>query len=456
MKRPPMTPKGEMTRREFIRETTRGLAGVGAGVAGLSVIPLFQWDPAQASESTSLHLTLEKAPTLRVLRWHGFIKNDEIAWNANTQKWEQATGGKVITDYLSWKDVRTRAAMEAFVGTGHDIVLGWYDDPHLYPDKLVDVTDVATYLGEKFGGWYPVCKVYGKKSGSNQWIALPIGITAICINYRKSWVREAGYETPPTHIDEFLKCCRKLKNNGHPTGFTLGHAVGDATTWTHWWLWSFGGKAVERDGQTIAINSPETVMALEAARELYETMIKGVETWMDPHNNQAFLAGNISLTSNASSIFHAAKTGFPDIYHDLGVINCPVGPVKHPTELSMISQAFIFKHSKVPNAAKHFLAFMFEKDQYSRWVSETWGYITQPLRSYYELPAWKRDPRVTPYRECVKRMLWNGYAGPLGAASAAVMSEYIIVDMFADACTGRKTSREAARYAETRLRKFYR
>ena len=30
------------------------------------------------------------------------------------------------------------------------------EDAHQYPDKLVDVTDVANYLGNKYGGWYDV------------------------------------------------------------------------------------------------------------------------------------------------------------------------------------------------------------------------------------------------------------------------------------------------------------
>jgi multiple sugar transport system substrate-binding protein len=269
-------------------------------------------------------------------------------------------------------------------------------------------------------------------------------------------LKEAGYEKLPSDIEGFIKCCKKLKAKGHPTGFALGHAVGDGNTWTHWWLWSFGGKAVEKDGKTIAINSKETVQALDAAKELYETMIPGVASWLDPHNNKAFLSGQISVTSNGNSIFYASMKKFPDINKDLMTMNFPVGPVGHPAELSMISQAFIFKHTPVPNAAKHYLTFMFEKAQYGKWESETWGYITQTLKDYYNLPAWKKDPRITPYRECVKRMLWNGYAGPMGPASAAAMSEYVIVDMFADVCVGGKSPKAAAAAAERKLKKFYR
>ena len=28
----------------------------------------------------------------------------------------------------------------------------------MYPEKLLDVTDVANYLGNKYGGWYDAAK----------------------------------------------------------------------------------------------------------------------------------------------------------------------------------------------------------------------------------------------------------------------------------------------------------
>lgn len=443
-----------VTRREFMKKSAAGLAGV--GLTSLSMDGLFRGSGAFASNIAPPRMKLEKNPVVKLLRWSGFVKSDEEIWNANTRKWEQATGGKVITEYLSWEDVRSKAAMEASVGAGHDIVLGWFDDPHLYPDKLLDVSDVATYLGKKYGGWYPVCERYGRDWKTKRWIALPIGSAGICINYRVSWVQEAGFEKVPGDIEGFIKCCKGLKANGHPTGFALGHAVGDANTWTHWWLWSFGGKAVEKDGKTICINSKETRQALDACRELYETMVPGVASWLDPHNNKAFLSGIISLTANGNSIFYASMKKFPEINKDLMTMNFPVGPVGHPTELSLFSLAFIFRHTPVPNAAKDYLRFMFEKPQYGEWESGTWGYVTQTLKAYYDLPAWKKDPRITPYRDCMERMLWNGYAGPLGPASAAAMSEYVIVDMFADVCVRGRTPKAAALSAERKLKRFYR
>src|SRR3546814_13355169 len=48
------------------------------------------------------------------------------------------------------------------------------------------------------------------------------------------------------------------------------------------------------------------------------------------------------------------------------------------------------------------------------------------------------------------RMLWNGYSGPLGYASAAAMADYIVVNMFAQACAGDMTTKEAAASAAKR------
>ena len=48
-----------------------------------------------------------------------------------------------------------------------------------------------------------------------------------------------------------------------------------------------------------------------------------------------------------------------------------------------------------------------------------------------------------PYAKASETLRPNGYAGPLGYASAAVMADYVLVDMFAAAVTGAATPEEA-------------
>jgi multiple sugar transport system substrate-binding protein len=438
-----------LSRRDFLKTGLAGAAAVGMG--GISLDALAQ----QAKNPAALEFKPEKGAVLRVLRWTAFVKSDSEVWNKNTKEWEEQTGGKVITEYISWEDVRTKAAMTASVGAGHDIVLGFHDDPHLYPDKLMDVTDLATYLGNKYGGWEPVCPMYGISRKTKRWIALPIGSSSMCMNYRVKWMKEAGFDKFPDKIPQFLKLCKKLKENGHPTGFALGHAVGDANDNWHWWLWAFGGKVVEKDGVTLCLNKQETWDSLEAAKELYATMILGVGSWLDPHNNKAFLAEEISVTGNGPSIYYAAKETYPQIAEDMDHANMPIGPVGRPTELHSFTQAFIFKHCRFPQAGMHYLKYMFEEPQYGPWINVMRGYIAPSLKVYKNLPVWTADPKHTPFRDTLSRMLWNGYEGPEGPASAATMAEYVVVDMFSDVCVGGKSPKEAAATAQDRAARFY-
>jgi multiple sugar transport system substrate-binding protein len=115
----------------------------------------------------------------------------------------------------------------------------------------------------------------------------------------------------------------------------------------------------------------------------------------------------------------------------------------------------IFKYTKYPNAAKEYLRFMMEKEQYVPWQEASIGYVCQPLGSYEKSAFWTADPKVTPYRDCMKDMTQNGYAGELGYASAACTADFIIPNMVAEAASGAKSPKEAAERAQKRAERYY-
>ena len=435
-------------RRDFLKAT----AGVAAGGALGTGSALFTAE-AQAQQ---YKVTPEKGAKLRVLRWKRFVQGDEDTWAANTKKFTEASGVEVRIDAEGWEDVRPKAAVAANVGSGPDIIIGTYEDAHQYPDKLVDVTDLANYLGGKYGGWYPVGKTYC--TNKNKWIAIPMGAAGACFVYRISAMKAAGFDTFPKDTAGFLKLCQGLKTKGLPAGFALGNATGDANTWCHWVVWAHGGKMVD-EKNNVVINGPETIAALEYAKQLYETFVPGTLSWLDPNNNKAFLDGQIGVTNNGISIYYAAKTSkdekLQEMAKDIGHANFPVGPVGKPTELHLAFPMMIFKYSKYPNAAKEYLRFMMEKEQYVPWQEASIGYVTQPLVAYESNPIWTSDPKHTPYRDLMKNMLPNGYAGEMGYASAATMADFIMVNMVAEAASGSKTPKEAAERAAKRAERYY-
>ena len=433
--------------------TRRDVIKVAAGAAVATAGNPMATNKAHAAEWSN---EPEAGAQIRVLRWKQFIKSEYDSFAELTRKFVAQTGIKVRLDTESWEDIRPKAAVAANVGAGPDLIIGTLDDPHKFPDQLIDMTDLANYLGTKYGGWYDVAKRYGMRG--ERWIALPQGAAGGTMNYRISHLHAAGFDTFPKDTDGFLKLCEALKKNGTPPGYALGHATGDANGWVHWCLWSHGGKMVD-DKNNVAVDSAETVAALEYAMKLYDTFIPGVLSWQDPSNNKAFLAGDIALTLNGISIYTVAKTSsdpaLQAIAKDMDHANLPIGPVGRPTELQLVLVAYAYKYSKYPKAVKEYLRFMWEKDQYEPWQQASNGYISPPLPAFTDNAVWTTDPKVTPFRDLLKNALDNGYAGMLGYASAAVMGDFILVDMFAEACTRNQTPKAAAQRAAERAKRYY-
>src|SRR5688572_20435335 len=131
---PIMLPFG---RRDTLRLGLGALAGTALSGSGLLV--------PRARAATAPAIEVEKGATLRVMRPAKFVAGDEIVFMKNTQLFTEKTGCEVKVEMQSWEDLRPKTAVAANVGAGPDIVLAWLDDPHLYPDKLLDLTDIATY-----------------------------------------------------------------------------------------------------------------------------------------------------------------------------------------------------------------------------------------------------------------------------------------------------------------------
>ena len=196
----------QLKRREFLK-TTAGVA------AGATVGPMIWVKDAQAQWSN----TPEKDAKLRVLRWKRFVQGDEDQYLANVKKFTEKTGIEVRVDAEGWEDVRPKAAVAANTGAGPDIILSTNDDANLYPDKLVDVTDLCTYLGKKYGGFYPVCDPYLRPDGK-KWIGVPLGVAGVCMVYRESHIKAAGFNSFPKDTDGFLKLCKATEGQGHAAG----------------------------------------------------------------------------------------------------------------------------------------------------------------------------------------------------------------------------------------------
>ena len=311
----------------------------------------------------------------------------------------KATGVEVKVLNESLDDVQPKASVAANTGQGPDLFWGLYSLPHLFPDKCVDVTDVADYLGKKYGGWVESAQIYGKSKG--KWIDIPVAYNGNVINYRQSMIEKAGFKEVPKDNAGFLELMKALKAKSTPGGFALGRASGDGNAWVHWALWSHGANLVDKNDKVV-INSPETVKALEYVKEMSNHFVTGTASWNDAFNNKAFLSGEVSLTNNGVSIYAAAKAGaakgdakMKEVMDDMNHALWPVGSAGKPTEFHIAYPMMIMKYSKAQKAAKAFIAFTMEAENYNKWLEGAVAYLTHPLNAYDANPVWTSDPKLT-------------------------------------------------------------
>jgi len=433
------------------RALVKGGTALGAASA-LSGPALLDWAKAWAQEAK---WKPEKGAKLSMLRWKYFVQAEDDAFVKLIAAFTKATGVPVEISRESYEDVQPKASVAANTGTGPDLFWGLYSLPHLFPQKCMDVSDVADYLGKKYGGWVDSAVKYGHSEDGKKWICIPICYSGALMNYRIEASKKAGFSKFPDKLDAFQEYAKAMKAQGTPGGFALGHASGDGNSWAYWCLWSNGGEVVDKNDKVI-INSPETAKALEYAKTLYGNMISGTAAWNDSSNNKAFLSGDISWTNNGISIYVAAQKSAPQIAEDMNHAYFPVGVSGKPTELHLMYPVLAMTYTKYPQACKALMAFMLEADNFNPWIESAKGYLTHCLNAYDSNPVWTADPKATPFRDVAKRTRTAGGLGSVGEKAATAIADFIVIDMFANHCTGREDAKGSIAIAERQLKRIYR
>jgi multiple sugar transport system substrate-binding protein len=444
-----------MTERHFTRRHALKTGAAIAGAGATANLALFAQAWAQSAPFKP-----EKGAAISLLRWKRFVQSEEDSFMALVAAFTKATGVDVKVINESLDDVQPKASVAANTNQGPDMFWGLYSLPHLFPSKCVDVTDVAGYLGKKYGGWVPTAETYGKSGG--KWIAIPVAYNGNVINFRQSMIEKAGFKEVPKDTAGFLELMKGLKAKSVPGGFALGRASGDGNAWVHWALWSHGANLVDK-GDKVIINSPETVKALEYIKALSDEFVPGCASWNDSFNNKAFLESQVSLTNNGVSIYAAAKAGAAkgdakakEVMDDMSHSLWPIGPAGQPTEFHIAYPMMIMKYSKVPAACKAFISFMLEAENYDKWLIDSVAYLTHPLNAYDKNPVWSSDPKLSMLRDVAKRTLTAGGLGSVGEKAAGALADFVMLDMVASVCTGRATIKDAVAVAERQAKRIYR
>src|SRR6185312_2722701 len=137
--------------------------------------------------------------------------------------------------------------------------------PWLYEPQLVDMSDLVAELEKKYGPVLASARETANVKGT--WRAVPQYRTFFVAAYREDLFKKAGLKAPDTWEDLYT-VGKELKKMGHPIGIPISQNY-DSISTAGPVLWSLGGREVEKDGKTVAINSPQAIEMIEWYKKVF-------------------------------------------------------------------------------------------------------------------------------------------------------------------------------------------
>ena len=378
------------------------------------------------------------------------------AYDAWFDKWAADWGARnrveVTVDHILGAQLGEKIASEVSANGGHDILrLTRAGEANLFNRSLVDVSDLAKQVGDKYGWVQPIAENVGMFEGV--WKSVPEYFVEFSTLYRKDLFDANGLKVPETW-DDLLKAGTVLKEKGNPIGIAVNQKSNDANvSWTAL-LWCYGASYVGKDGKTVTINSPETKEALRFGIELYKkAMTDDVLSWDDSANNQFMASGRGSWIHNPISALRTIEKQNPELAKNIFIALPPGGPKARYTAVTLNQLGIATWSPNVP-AAKAFIGDYFAIFPEAFKASE--GY-NQPLLKEFRkkpMPILAEDPKYALLQDFDQVIQVTGYPGPPTPAAGEVENNWIIPLMVGRAVQDGNVD-EAVNWAEGKIQAIY-
>jgi multiple sugar transport system substrate-binding protein len=388
-------------------------------------------------------IALDRAPAfaqkreLTMLSFNHFVPASDDELRRQADIFSKQAGVTVRVDTIAGPQMFAKRAAEVSSQSGHDVIVTGAADPFLYEQHLVDVGDLVDHLGPKYGGWYPFAKETCLTASG--WRAVPWFWVAFVGSYNEAQFKKAGVQ-PPKTWDDLLKAGKVLKKQGHPVGIPISQCTdANITFWSV--LWSAGGKVLEPDGKTPAINSDKAAQVVEWYKELYkDAMDPEVLSWDNASNNRFLLSGKGSWIHNPISPYVAAVEKKMPIADEINHHNSPGGPggIHSATGVNSLG---IWKFSKNIPLAKDFIKFLFEKENYNSFIKGGSAFNQPPLKAFAEHPIWASHPKYAMLPKEAEYVHEQGWPAKPNAAVQLIVVNFVLPNIVAKAISGMPTKR---------------
>ena len=408
------------------------------------------------------------AGELRIMQWAHFVPAyDQWLDNTYVKRWGEANDVEVKVDHINNALLYSTGASQVAAQSGHDLF--WFiSPPSTFQKQVVPVTDIVQEVSKKLGPMSKVARKSTYNPKTKQFYGFPDDYAPDPVQYRRSHLQEAGVSL--NTWEDLRKGAPKLKAIGHPVGLGMSNEI-DSNMMLTSLLYCYGGFIQNEENRiVIGQGAPRrgAIQALTVMRDIYRNgMSDEVFAWTAASNNQAFLAGRLSVALNAISIARSAEnSGNTSLSDDTWLSSIPRGPYMRMGNEHVMGVFVIWKFAKNKAAAKKYL------------IDQQLGYREHFIRSqYYNFPAWtgaikggfkeirklcaqdthKPRGKYTVLTTIAERYTTNpGHPGNTTPVMDEIYNTFLIPQMFAEVAQGKSTPSEAVSAFSSKAQGIYR
>jgi multiple sugar transport system substrate-binding protein len=416
----------------------------------LSIIPI-----TAAQDQTQISL----------LQWSHFVPRYDTWFDEWAVAWGEENGAAVTVDHINLAELNGALAAAIDAGQGPTIVEMVFP-PASFIEGLHDLTDVNEMATEMYGETLPTCSATSYLPRTDSWYAYTHAYVPDPGNYDIALWTEAGLPEGPRTYDDLLEYGSRIRDDlGVPLGIGMSPEL-DSNMAMRAIMWSFG--ASEQDeNENVVLNSPETIAALNYAKQLYESsMSEEVFGWNAASNNQGLISGDLSYILNSISAYRSLQQIDEEAANNIGFVPALEGPAgafasSHVWQIYVIPS---YVEGEQLELAKQFLLDHTGIYADAVYNSELYNFPCRPgALEEGQLEAWLAED---PFNSMPANKLevlsgaaeWGvhlGYPGVANPAISQAFSENIIPNMFAEVARGDKTAEQAAADTHERLEAIF-
>ncbi len=344
------------------------------------------------------------------------IQLETIAWTDLVTKVNTLVAADTPPDILN---------IDSFVSFAADNLLMPVDEA--LPKEVVDdlnpkMKENATYEGKAYG--------------------IPFIASARALFYNKAILKDAGVQPPKTWA-ELTTAAKTIKSKTGKIGYGMPMGAPEPMGEFSIWAWNNGGDW--RKGDAWTINSPENVAALQVQVDLYKAGVTQNSPWTTHRDDlfKQFGEGKVGILEGAAFLPAVLKQQKSKV--DYGVAPSPTAtPGGQQATLAVEDYLLVFNKTKSPEAAKKFLAYFYQADNYTKFL-KTEGMLPV-TRSGGE--AMRSDPVAGPFIDMLDNAKFYPTTVPAWPTVAVETTKKLGVAIKGDA-TPKKVLDDLQKFAES-------